>query len=177
VVLIAARAGGTWVMTDPDSTVTFAVMEAEAPELAQQARERFDATGLCLVATLRSDGWPRVSPVEPLIVDGQLYLGMIPSSTKSRDLARDPRCLVHSVVADKSGTEGEVKLYGKARRIRDDDEIERYCIALEAAIGWRPRAPEDCDLWVLDLSRGAYRQFASDEQRFGVWESGLPQGR
>jgi hypothetical protein len=46
--------------------VTFVVMEAEAPELARQVRERFDATGLSLVATLRSDGWPRISPVEPL---------------------------------------------------------------------------------------------------------------
>jgi Pyridoxamine 5'-phosphate oxidase len=77
-------------------------MEAEAPELARQVRERFDATGLCLVATLRSDGWPRISPVEPLILEGRLYLGMIANSTKSRDLARDPRCLVHSTVTDKT---------------------------------------------------------------------------
>lgn len=156
-------------MTGP---VTFVVMKAEAPELARQVRERFDATGLCLVATLRSDGWPRLSPVEPLILEGRLYLGMIPNSTKSRDLARDPRCLVHSTVTDKTGTEGEVKLYGKARRIRDDDEIERYSVALEATIGWRPEGPRDLDLWVLDLSRGAYRQFAGNEQRFGVWEPG-----
>lgn len=159
-------------MTDPGVTVTFAAMEAEAPELAQHVRERFDATELCLVATLRSDGWPRVSPVEPLILDGQLYLGMMPGSIKSRDLTRDPRCLVHSTVADKTGTEGEVKLYGRARRIRDEDEIDRYCVALEAAIAWRPPRPEDLDLWVLDLSRGAYRRFADDEQNFGVWEPG-----
>jgi hypothetical protein len=125
-------------MTGP---VTFVVMEAEAPELARQVRERFDATGLCLVATLRSDGWPRISPVEPLILEGRLYLGMIPNSTASRDLARDPRWLVHSTVTDKTGTEGEVKLYGNARRIRDEDEIERYCVALEATIGWRPEGP------------------------------------
>ena len=34
----------------------------EAPELAQRADERFEATGLVLVATLRRDGWPRISP-------------------------------------------------------------------------------------------------------------------
>ena len=79
--------------------ITFAEMEQEAPELAGRARERFGATGLCLVATLRSDGWPRISPVEPLILDGRLYLGMMPGSTKSRDLSRDPRCLVHSTMA------------------------------------------------------------------------------
>ena len=73
VVTISCRGGGN--DDNPGVTITFAAMEAAAPELARQVRERFDATGLCLVATLRSDGWPRVSPVEPLILDGQLYLG------------------------------------------------------------------------------------------------------
>jgi hypothetical protein len=153
-------------------TVTFAEMETQAPELGRHARDRFEATGLCLVGTLRSDGWPRISPVEPLIFEGQLYLGMMPGSTKSRDLVRDPRCLVHSTIADKDGTEGEVKLYGRARRIVDENEIERYCVRLEAAIGWRPKGPQDFDLWALDLTRGAYQQFGGDQQRFTVWESG-----
>jgi hypothetical protein len=30
-----------------------------------------------LVGTLRANGWPRISPVEALIVDGGLYLGMM----------------------------------------------------------------------------------------------------
>jgi hypothetical protein len=143
-------------MTVPSLSLTW---KRRRPSWPRHVRDRFDATGLCLGATLRSDGWPRISPVEPLILEGRLYLGMIPNSTKSRDLARDPRCLVHSTVTDKTGTEGEVKLYGNARRIRDEDEIERYCVALEATIGWRQEGPRDLDLWVLDLSSGAYRQF------------------
>jgi hypothetical protein len=155
-----------------DTAVSFAEMEAQTPELAGHARERFDATGLCLVGTLRSDGWPRISPVEPLIFEGQLYLGMMPRSTKSRDLARDPRCLVHSTISDKAGREGEVKLYGRARRILDENEIERYCVALEAAIGWRPKGPQDFDLWVLDISRGAFQIFAGDNQTTSTWQPG-----
>jgi Pyridoxamine 5'-phosphate oxidase len=157
---------------DSNGTVPFAEMERQAPDLARHARDRFDATGLCLVGTLRSDGWPRISPVEPLLHEGQLYLGMMPASTKSRDLTRDPRCLVHSTISDKDGTEGEVKLYGLARRILDEDEIERYCVALEAAIGWRPKGPADFDLWVVDLTRASYQRFGGNEHHFGVWESG-----
>lgn len=153
---------------------TFAEMEAEAPELGERARERFAATGLSLVGTLRSDGWPRISPVEPLILDGQLYLGMMPGSMKSRDLARDPRCLVHSTVSDKDGKEGEVKLYGQARRITDEAETERYCVALEQAIGWRPKGGDDLDLWLVYLGKGAYVRFDGQQQHIATWEPGRP---
>ncbi len=61
---------------------------------------------LTLVGTLRHDGWPRISPVEALVWNGQLYLGMMWRSLKARDLLRDPRCVVHTVVADPTGAEG-----------------------------------------------------------------------
>jgi hypothetical protein len=83
---------------------------AEAPELARLGAARFDATGLCLVGTLRRDGWPRISPVEPLIAHGKLYLGMMPPSTKALDLRRDPRCVVHSTTSDQDGTEGAMRI-------------------------------------------------------------------
>jgi hypothetical protein len=155
-------------------TVSFAEMEQEVPPLATRARERFGATGLSLLVTLRADGWPRLSPVEPLILDGQLYMGMMPGSSKSRDLGRDPRCLVHSTIADKDGSEGEVKLYAVARRIRQEDEIERYCVALEQAIGWRPKGPLDFDLWVMDLVSGVHQFFTPSEstQTSEVWRPG-----
>jgi hypothetical protein len=157
----------------PDG-VTFDRMASEAPELAGKARERFGATGLALVGTLRRDGWPRISPVEPLLFDGRLYLGMMPSSTKSLDLGRDPRCLVHSTVSDKDGTDGEVKLYGHAVRVTDAAEIERYCVALEEAIGWRPGGPDDFDLWELRITSGAYVHFAEGAQSIATWRPGEP---
>lgn len=159
-------------MTSSRDGVTFADMAAQAPELAASAEERFGVTGLSLVATLRRDGWPRISPVEPLVFDGQLYLGMMPRSMKSLDLERDDRCLVHSTVSDKDGTDGEVKLYGHARRVRDADEVERYCVALEEAIGWRPGGPDDFDLWVLDITSGAYVHFAEGAQSIATWQPG-----
>ena len=50
--------------------------EADEP-FAEMAEARIDGEGLVLVGTLRHSGWPRISPVEPLIVDGDLYLGMM----------------------------------------------------------------------------------------------------
>jgi hypothetical protein len=53
--------------------------------------ERFEATGLGLLATLRADGSPRVSGLEPLFALGELWFGMMPESRKALDLLRDPR--------------------------------------------------------------------------------------
>ena len=91
--------------------------------------------GLALVGTLRRDGWPRISPVEPFIVDGNLYLGMMWRSRKALDLLRDPRCVVHSTVVDRKGSEGEFKVYGHAVDTTDLDERRRFGDAVFEAIG------------------------------------------
>ena len=82
--------------------MTWAEFKAVAPELAAMGEAKFEETGLVLVGTLRKNGWPRISPVEPLIVEGRLYLGMMWRSRKALDLLRDPRCSIHSTVS-KSG--------------------------------------------------------------------------
>jgi len=44
-----------------------------APRIAAIFTRRHAATGnLCLLATLRSDGYPRISPIEPRIIEDQL---------------------------------------------------------------------------------------------------------
>ena len=80
--------------------------QKEATELAPFGRERLERSGLVMVGTLRKDGWPRISAVEPLITDGQLYLGMMWRSRKVLDLLRDPRCTLHSTITDREASEG-----------------------------------------------------------------------
>jgi pyridoxamine 5'-phosphate oxidase-like protein len=112
-----------------------------APELARLGAERLDRSELALVGTLRRDGSPRISPVEPYIVTGELLLGMMPESRKALDLLRDPRMVVHSTVSDREGTEGDFKLYGRAVDVRDPALREAYADATEARIDWRPTGP------------------------------------
>ena len=76
--------------------VTWGQFAERDPELAALGEKQLARTGLALVGTLRRDGWPRISPVEPFIVDGNLYLGMMWQSRKAVDLLRDPRCVVHT---------------------------------------------------------------------------------
>jgi hypothetical protein len=152
--------------------VRWADFAAQAPELASLGTARFDATGLCLVGTLRRDGWPRISPVEPLIADGNLYLGMMPRSTKALDLRRDPRCVVHSTTSDRHGSEGDFKLYGNAVEISDPGELDRYGEALYDAIEWRPEG--DFHLFAVDVTAAAYVRIEDGAMRVRAWRPGEP---
>jgi hypothetical protein len=118
--------------------VSWADFAAEAPELAGLGAARFDATGLCLVGTLRRAGWPRISPVEPLIAHGNLYLGTMPRSTKALDLRRDSRCVVHSTTSDKDGTEGDFHLFAVDVSAAAFVRIEDGAMRLRS---WRPGEP------------------------------------
>ncbi len=140
--------------------------EADRP-FARLAEARIDGEGLVLVGTLRRNGWPRISPVEPLIVDGVLYLGMMWESKKALDLRRDPRCVVHSVVRDKAGTEGDVKVYGTAVDVAGAEERERYCRALEARIGWRPDG--DFHLFAVEITEVGYFVVAAGGHETRTW--------
>jgi hypothetical protein len=115
------------------------VIEGE-PRFAELAHERLVSPGVLLVATIRRDGTPRLSPVEPLIFEGDLWLSMMWQSHKAMDLLRDDRVLVHNIVASPEGAEGEVKLRGRAVAVDDRDARARYCDAV-AHLGWRPVEP------------------------------------
>ena len=93
--------------------------------------------GVVLVATLRRDGAPRLSPVEPLFWRGDLWLGMGFESLKAKDLVRDPRILVHSIVTSHDGMAGEFKLRGRAVLERGPVEGE-YARVVARELGWKP---------------------------------------
>jgi Pyridoxamine 5'-phosphate oxidase len=88
--------------------------ERAAPALAEAAKARFEATRIALLGTIRSDGSPRISPIEPYFTSRDLLFGAMARSLKARDLARDPRCVLHSVISDPDAGESEFKLYGTA---------------------------------------------------------------
>jgi hypothetical protein len=93
---------------------------AAAPDLAERVRGRFNATGLGFLATLRSDGSPRIHGIEPLF-GAELWIGMMPDSRKAFDLRRDPRFALHSASVDKDVKEGDAKLDGRAVEVAVDD--------------------------------------------------------
>ena len=108
--------------------------------------------------------------MEPFIVDGQLYLGMMWRSVKALDLLRDPRCVVHSTVSDRLGSEGEFKVYGQAVEVADPSERTRFADAVYAAIGFRPEEPE-FHCFAIAIESVVFSELRGEEFHRQVWKS------
>lgn len=140
---------------------------AACPELAELGESRFRSDEVCLVGSLRKDGSPRISPVEPEFAAGHLMLGMMWQSKKALDLLRNPRCTVHSIVTNRHGTEGDFKLFGRAVDVQDRDLRQATCDALYARIGWAPEGDE-WHLFSVDIESAAYI-VSGEGQRVMIW--------
>jgi hypothetical protein len=128
----------------------WAEFEQQQPRLAAHGHRHLIKPGVVLVGTIRRDGSPRLSAVEPFIMEGELWLSMLWQSTKARDLLRDPRILVHSIVTSRDGSAGEFKLRGKARPEADGDLQQRYAAAVAESLGWKPE-PGRFHLFGIDM--------------------------
>jgi hypothetical protein len=156
---------------DP-SIVNWDNFEQAAPELAEQARKLFETAGVVLVGTIRKDGSPRMSPVEALITGGELFLGMMWKSLKALDLLRDPRCTVHNAIRDRHASEGELKVHGRVRDIRDRDERRRYGDALHEKIGWKPPDDMPFHLFTADIESAGLFVTDGDARLVKRWRAG-----
>ena len=130
--------------------MTWRDLEEGAPEIAQLGRERLERARVALLGTLRRDGSPRISPVEPYLSEGQLLFGSMAWSLKTRDLLRDPRCVLHSAVTSPDSGEGELKLYGRAAET--DDEVRDAC----AEAWWLSRPREAARVFTLDVEQATF---------------------
>src|SRR4051812_12193058 len=90
-----------------------------APGFAVRVRELFEAQRDKTIATLRTDGSPRISGIETEFKEGELVFGSMAKARKGADLRRDPRFALHSATVDPvEGEEaqwpGEAKVSGRA---------------------------------------------------------------
>jgi hypothetical protein len=112
-------------------------ISAQQPTLGQIAQETLIKPGVLLVGTIRRDGVARISRVEPLIMNGQLWLSMMRTSAKALDLDRDPRIVLNSIVIGPEPA-AEVKIRGTAHAESNRAVQQRYATAVAAEIGWQP---------------------------------------
>ena len=145
----------------------------EQPRLSALAQERLIQPGVVLVVTTRRDGTPRLSPVEPLVMDGDLWLSLMWQSTKALDLLRDPRILVHSVITSRDGTEGEFKIRGTARAEDDGGVQRRYADAAASELGWEP-IPGRFHLFAVDIDHITFISYdpVAESQHVAMWPPG-----
>jgi hypothetical protein len=65
---------------------------------------------VAFLATVRADGSPRVHPVAPWLAAGCMFVRMCQTSPKIRDLERDSRYALHSLMDNFEGIGGEISV-------------------------------------------------------------------
>ena len=147
--------------------------EDEAPGIAAVFLRRHRATGnLCMLATLRSDGYPRISPMEPRIFEGHLLLIGMPNTTKFADLGRDPRFSLHTATVDAYVGDGDAKLWGGARNVQDKDLHKRFADHLFAESGFDLRGQAFDPFYVADIAGASSVEFKDGQLTITIWKPG-----
>lgn len=148
------------------------MMERE-PALGATAHELLIKPGVLLVGTTRRDGTARISGVEPLVMNGALWLSMMRSSTKALDLGRDPRILLNSIVTGPEPA-AEIKVRGTVRTETSADIQQLYAETVAAEIGWRPVVGQ-FTLFAVDIEDVTYIGYdaESSAQHVARWPAGL----
>jgi hypothetical protein len=148
-------------------------LERGQPDLEAIARRKLIKPGVLLIGTTRKDGTARISGIEPLLMDGHLWLSMMEHSTKAHDLYRDPRLVLHSIV---TGPEAgaEVKVRGTARREHDQHTHQHYAEKVTADIGWQPVVGHFA-LFAVDINDITYISFdeTTGAQHVAQWPANI----
>jgi hypothetical protein len=144
-----------------------------APRIATLFERRHAATQkLCMLATLRSDGYPRISPIEPRVFEGELWLIGMPGTTKFRDLGRDPRFCLHTATVDPYVGDGDAKLWGVVRDVQDPALHERFAADLYEETGMDLRGQKFDHFYAADLTGGSTVEIADGGMQVTIWRPG-----
>jgi Pyridoxamine 5'-phosphate oxidase len=141
--------------------------EAE-PRLARAVRKRFEATKHHVLATVRSDGSPRVSGTEVAFHGPDLVLGSMWEAKKALDLQRDGKFALHANPGDGSMTGGDAKIAGRAVEVTDPADLQGF--------GDASQPPEPFHLFRLNLEEVVLTSISSDGQALVIetWRPGAP---
>ncbi|MGW2661701.1 pyridoxamine 5'-phosphate oxidase family protein [Nocardia tengchongensis] len=146
---------------------------AAAPRIATIFTRRHAATGnLCMLATLRKDGSPRISPLEPRVFEGELWLVGMPGTTKFADLARDPRFCLHTATVDTQVSDGDVKLFGAVRDVQDPELQRRWAEDLFEESGFDLRGRKFEPFYAVELTGASSVEIVDGRMEVTVWKPG-----
>jgi pyridoxamine 5'-phosphate oxidase-like protein len=97
---------------------------------AAGAKTGAEAKNTSWLATVRPDGRPHMAGVGALWVDGRFYFTSGPGTRKSRNLAKNPNCVISVALPGL-----DLVVEGTARKVTDQPTLQRLA-KLYAAQGW-----------------------------------------
>ena len=154
---------------------TWKQFNASEPELAARALAILTSTTNGVLGTIRRDGTPRLSGIDPFIAHGELWIGSMPGARKGADLKRDPRMALHGIpwesrkVRDGAAEpgEGDAKLTGRA--VLASAEEKRAAFAAER--GFEPPDTDPSDVFRIDLATVVVVSVTDDQLVIDRWSA------
>ena len=156
----------------------WADLELQQPRFGALGRDKLQRPGVVLVGTIRRDGSPRISPVEPVSWAGDLWLSMGLGTMKARALFRDPRVLIHSVVTSRDGGDGEFKVRGRAIPVDEPRLAGQVAEVITEELGWHPEVGK-FHLFRIDVDDVTFIHWdgRNNDQYMTRWPDGREQVR
>ena len=154
--------------------VRWQTFELGAPELAAEAMAELHDRPMALVGTVRRDGSPRISCVQPFVFEGELYLGMMWRSRKALDLLRDPRLTLRNAICTNTGNELEVIVRGRAVDVRDPGTRTAFVEAVAERTTWKEPS---FHLFAVELESVATLRYGGGEQHVRIWPQQIERRR
>jgi Pyridoxamine 5'-phosphate oxidase len=152
---------------------TWAELITHAPRITEIFMRRHAATGhLCMLATLRKDGYPRISGIEPKVFEGELWLVGMPETTKFHDLARDPRFCLHTATVDTHVADGDAKLWGVVHNVPDPELHQRFAENLFAETGFDLRGQKFGHFYAADITAASAVEVSDGHMDVTIWKPG-----
>ena len=149
---------------------------ASAPTIAGVFARRHAATGhLCMLGTLRPDGFPRISPMEPRLFEGELWIVGMPDTAKFADLAADPRFTLHTATVDTHVAEGDAKVWGTVEHVGDAALHQRFAEALFAETGLDLRGETFGQFLRAEIVGASAVAVGGGHLDITVWREGRPE--
>ncbi|MFC4584746.1 pyridoxamine 5'-phosphate oxidase family protein [Sphaerisporangium corydalis] len=139
---------------------TWEQFESEAGEFASAVKVRFEAATTHILATLRTDGAPRVSGTEVDFTGPYLSFGSMLHAVKALDLRRDGRCAIHA----RPRNDGDAKVAGVANEVTGVEK-KAYTTGSEPPGGFHA--------FRLDLHEAVITTVEGNEIVIQLWRPGL----
>ena len=146
---------------------SWAGFQAAEPGFATAAQERFGRYRTHVLATLRQDGSPRLTPLEVNFRFGELWLGIMPDSRKAVDLRRDRRFSIQANPGADTGTPGgDVRVSGRAVEVTDPDSLARFAAEVHP--------PEPFHLFRAEVTEVVQTEAGESGLSLRTWRPGQP---
>ncbi|WP_435242283.1 pyridoxamine 5'-phosphate oxidase family protein [Streptomyces cucumeris] len=158
---------GTMGAMTAEPTVGWSRFASEEPGLADAVRDRFGQYRHHVLATVRKDGSPRLTPLDVTFGAGELWLALTPASYKELDPRRDPRFSLQANPGPGDVmTEGDARIGGRVVEVTDPDVIDRYVEAV--------RPPGPFHLFRAEVSEVAHTSVEESGAVLRTWRPGQP---